>query len=302
MLLIVHGGAGVRKPGKKALNKLSESLSNGYGLLSEGGSALDAVIKTISILEDSGLFNAGAGGNLQLDGIRRLDASLMEGESLEAGSVIGLEGIRNPIRMARIIMDLPHVTLTDAGARRIAVAENLSPLAGTDERSLKRLENIKKKERSIVSVYERYFSTVGAVALDIHGNIAAGSSTGGIPAMLPGRVGDTPVIGAGIYADKSCGAVSCTGKGESIIRRSLAKEICMNLKDMSPCRAAQVSLRRLSRIGGDAGVILTSNKGRFTIMHTTDYMASGYINEKGIVVKEGFDRLKTWCPDYQQNK
>lgn len=291
MLLVVHGGAGVRKPGKKALNKLSESLSKGYGILSDSGSALDAVIKAISILEDSGLFNAGAGGNLQLDGIRRLDASLMEGESLKAGSVIGLEGIRNPIRMARIIMDLPHVTLTDVGARRIAVAKNLSPLTETDERSLKKLDNIKKEEKSIATVYKRYFSTVGAVALDIHGNIAAGSSTGGIPAMLPGRVGDTPIIGAGIYAENSCGAVSCTGKGEAIIRLSLAKEICMNLRNMSPYRTARLSLRRLSRIGGDAGVILINHKGRFTIMHTTDYMASGYINKKGIVVKEGFRKI-----------
>jgi beta-aspartyl-peptidase (threonine type) len=291
MLLVVHGGAGVRKPGKKALNKLSESLSKGYGILSDSGSALDAVIKAISILEDSGLFNAGAGGNLQLDGIRRLDASLMEGESLKAGSVIGLEGIRNPIRMARIIMDLPHVTLTDVGARRIAVAKNLPPLTETDERSLKKLENIREREKSIATVYERYFSTVGAVALDIHGNIAAGSSTGGIPAMLPGRVGDTPVIGAGIYAENSCGAVSCTGKGEAIIRLSLAKEICMNLRNMSPYRTARLSLRRLSRIGGDAGVILINHKGRSTIMHTTDYMASGYINKEGIVVKEGFRRI-----------
>jgi len=285
MLLIVHGGAGNRRPTKNALKKLSESLSSGYEILSSEGTALDAVVKSITILEDSGIFNAGSGGNLQLDGVRRLDASLMDGRDLKTGSVIGIEGIKNPIKLARIIMDLPHVMLTNVGAKKIADAHNLEPLPKPDRDSLEILKKIKKKEKEMVSIYKEYFSTVGAVALDKYGNLAAGSSTGGIAAMLPGRVGDTPLIGAGVYAENSLGAVSCTGKGEYIIRLSLAKEICMNLKRMSPLMAARLSLKRLSKIGGRAGVIVINKKGQFTILHSTRYMASGYASEKGIVMK-----------------
>lgn len=285
MLLIVHGGAGERKPTKNALKKLSESLSSGYEILKNKGTAIDAVVISITVLEDSGIFNAGSGGNLQFDGIRRLDASIMDGKDLKTGSVIGVEGIKNPIKIARIIMDTPHVMMTDIGARRIAYAHKLDPLPEPDEYSLMKLEKIKRKEKEIVRIYKDYFSTVGAVAIDRYGNLAAGSSTGGITAMLPGRVGDTPIIGAGTYAENSLGAVACTGKGEFIIRLSLAKEICMNLKKMSPLKAAQFSLKRLSKIGGKAGVIVINKNGQFTILHSTKYMASGYASEKRILVK-----------------
>jgi beta-aspartyl-peptidase (threonine type) len=285
MLLIVHGGAGSLKPQKKVLKKLSESLSSGRRILIEGGTAIDAVIETIKILEDSGTFNAGLGGNFQLDGIRRLDASVMEGRFLRAGSVIGLEGIRNPIVTALFIMDMPHVMLTHQGAKRIANAEKIAVLSPSDKKAFARLKKAKKKEKVFMKVYQQYFSTVGAVALDKYGDLSAGASTGGIPIMFPGRVGDTPVIGAGIYADNSFGAISCTGMGEYIIRLSLAKEICMNMGSMSPYKATAFSLRRLQKIGGDGGVILINGQGRFTIAHTTKYMPSGYADKKGISVR-----------------
>jgi beta-aspartyl-peptidase (threonine type) len=291
MLLIVHGGAGERRPTKNALKKISESLSSGYEILSRDGTALDAVVSSIIILEDSGIFNAGSGGNLQLDGVRRLDASLMGGKDLKAGSVIGIEGIRNPIKLARIVMDLPNIMLTNTGARKIADVHNLEPLSEPDQESLNMLREIKKKETEIIHIYRKYFSTVGAVALDIYGNLAAGSSTGGMQAMLPGRVGDTPVIGAGVYAENSTGAVSCTGKGEYIIRLSMAKEICMNLQGMLPFTAARVSLKRILKISGTAGVIVINKKRQFTIAHTTKYLPSGYIDKKGIVVNEAFKRI-----------
>ena len=291
MILLVHGGAGPKRPGKKALKKLSESLTSGYRILSCGGTALDAVIESIKILEDSGLFNAGSGGNLQLDGVRRLDASLMEGSSLRTGSVIGLENVRNPILVARSIMDLPHVILTNIGAKRIARAEEIPALPSADKKAADRLQRTTQKEKTFMQLYKRYFSTVGAVALDGHGNLAAGASTGGITAMLPGRVGDTPIIGAGIYAENSLGAVSCTGIGEYIIRLSLSKEVCMNMNYMSPYKAASSSLKRLLEMGGGAGIILINKKGLFKIVHTTDYMASGYAGKKGIVVKEGFKKI-----------
>lgn len=293
MLLIVHGGAGNRKPARKALQRLSESLSDGYEVLRSGGSALEAVVVSITVLEDSGLFNAGAGGNIQLDGVRRLDASLMEGRYLKAGSVAGLEGIRNPITVSRKIMDLPHVMLTNIGARKIADALHLERLPERAKRSRERLKRIRKEEKAVVEIYDEYFSTVGAVALDGKGNLASGASTGGISAMLPGRVGDTPVIGAGTYAENILGAVSCTGRGESIMRLSLAKEICMTMKEMVPSLAAEVSLRRLLTIGGKGGVIVLNNKGQFTISHTTTYMASGYAKKGGITVKEGFKKIRT---------
>lgn len=286
ILLIVHGGAGGKRPTKSALKKLSEALLVGFDVLRNGGNAIDAVVESISILEDSGLFNAGIGGNLQFDGVRRLDASLMDGKDLGVGSIIGVEGVRNPIKLARIVMDLPHVIITNVGAKRIAEVHKLESLSEPDKDSLERLERIKKEAKEIVSIYRKYFSTVGAVSLDGYGNLAAGTSTGGILAMLPGRVGDTPVIGAGTYADNRLGAVSCTGTGEHIIRIALSKEICMNMKKMTPTQAVQYSLKRISKIGGEAGVIALNRKGKFAIIHTTRYMASGYANQKGIVVKE----------------
>jgi beta-aspartyl-peptidase (threonine type) len=289
MILLIHGGAGNRKPSKAALSKLSDALSSGFDILGNGGSALDAVTESIKILEDSGLFNAGVGGNLQFDGMRRLDASLMEGKYLKAGSVIGIEGIRNPILAAMHVMDLPNVILTNTGARRIAVAKGLALLPKPGSDSLRKLERIRKKEKTLNNLYKQFFSTVGAVALDRYGNLAAGASTGGTPAMLPGRVGDTPIIGAGTYAENSLGAVACTGTGEYIVRLAMAKEICMNLHEMSPRKASVISLKRLVRLGGQAGIICLNRKGKFVIMHTTRYMPSGYAVRGRIMVKEGFD-------------
>ena len=277
---------GLQRP---AMRKLSEALSSGFDILGNGGSALEAVTESIKILEDSGLFNAGVGGNLQFDGARRLDASLMEGKYLRAGSVIGIEGIRNPIIAAMHVMDLPHVILTNTGARRIAIAKGVARLPRPDSDSLRRLERIRKKEKTLMDLYKQFFSTVGAVALDRYGNLAAGASTGGTPATLPGRVGDTPIIGAGTYAENTLGAVACTGTGEYIVRLALAKEICMNLHEMSPRRASVASLRRLVGLGGQAGIICLNGKGKFVITHTTGYMPSGYAVRGRIVVKEGFD-------------
>lgn len=290
--MIVHGGAGSKRPSMKALEVLFDSLSAGYGILRTGGTALNAVVESIRILENSGLFNAGTGGNLQLDGVRRLDAALMEGEYLKAGSVVGLEGIRNPIEAARMMMEMPHVMMTNIGARRVALGHDLEPLPEPDRKILKRLREARKQEKGVAGIYKELFSTVGAVALDGDGNLAAGASTGGVRAMLPGRVGDTPVIGAGIYAENDLGAVSCTGMGESIIRLSLAKEISMNARKMPVSRAASFSLKRLLAIGGTGGVIVINGNGKSVLMHTTEFMASGYADKQGVVVREGFRRLK----------
>lgn len=288
--LLVHGGAGYKRPRKKSLKTVAESLAAGYTVLLNDGAALDAVVSAISIMEDSGIFNAGLGGVLQLDGIQRLDASVMEGRDLRAGAVAGLEGIRNPVQAARRVMDTSHVLLTNLGASRIAKGLALLPRPSRESRE--KLKKLLRKEKEISGLYRQYFSTVGAVALDAEGNLAAGTSTGGTYAMLPGRVGDSPVIGAGTYAENATGAVSCTGAGEYILRRALAKETCILMEGGTPASAAKKALKALLAIGGQAGVIALDRTGRFTIMHTTDYMGSGYAKGKRIQVQEGFKRVR----------
>jgi L-asparaginase / beta-aspartyl-peptidase len=238
-----------------------------------------AVEHTIRVLERSGLFNAGRGANLQLDGMRRMDASIMEGENLRAGAVASLERIVHPITAARLVMEeTDHVLL-------------VGPLAGKFARHF-------KLERHQLSGKPRRFSyevalgkaetsrkrhgTVGAVALDQTGTVAAGASTGGIDVMLPGRVGDTPIIGCGVYADNETGAVSMTGWGESIIRLAVAKEICDRLGEgKTPATVARLVLLKLvTRIKGTAGCLVLTPDGRFAIRHTTAHMAAGWWDGK----------------------
>jgi beta-aspartyl-peptidase (threonine type) len=253
---------------------LAEALAAGHDILRQGGPALLAVERTIGILEASGVFNAGRGSKRQLDGIQRMDASIMEGSELRAGAVASLEGFVHPITVARLVMEeTDHVLL-------------VGPMAGgfAGRFALERLAAGRVRRRS----YERLFTahggrrkghgTVGAVALDRSGVLAAGASTGGVDAMLPGRVGDTPLIGCGVYADNRSGAVSMTGQGESIIRLTVAKAICDRLAAGRTPRAAAASvLRRLvSRIEGAAGTLVMTRDARFAIAHVTPHMAAGW--------------------------
>ncbi len=283
-VLLVHGGAGYKQPRKASLNALAESLAKGYAILVNGGCSLDAVVTAITVMENSGMFNAGLGGALQLDGIQRFDASLMEGKEMKAGAVAGLEGFRNPIQAARRVMETPHVLMTDIGACRIA--RGLKRLPRPSKKLREKLKKLLQRNREVIRIYREYFSTVGAVALDVSGNLAAGTSTGGTYAMLPGRVGDSPIIGAGTYAENESGAVSCTGSGEHILRRSLAKETCLLMADGTPASAARSALKGLLRINGQAGLIALDRKGRIAIMHSTDYMASGYAKGMRIQVHQ----------------
>ncbi len=289
-IIVVHGGAGYKRPRKASLDVLAESLAAGYMILLNGGPSLDAVVAAITVMENSGMFNAGLGGVLQLDGVQRLDASLMEGSQLKAGAVAGLEGFRNPIRAARRVMDTTHVLMTNIGARRIA--QGLARLPQPSKESRERLKKLLRHEKEIVRLYRKYFSTVGAVALDGSGNLAAGTSTGGTYAMLPGRIGDSPIIGAGTYAENATAAVSCTGAGEYILRRALAKETCMLMAGRTPAVAARLALNALLRVHGQAGLIALSAKGRLAIMHTTEFMASGYAKGKRILVRERASQVR----------
>lgn len=259
---------------------LADALASGYAILQQDGPAILAVETTIGFLEQSGLFNAGRGSRRQLDGVQRMDASLMDGASLRAGAVASIEGFVHPITVARLVMEeTNHVLLVGPWASRFA-------------RHFK-LERQRSARTSRPFSYNRILSkrnmnskrhgTVGAVALDRSGTLAAGASTGGIDAMLPGRVGDTPLIGCGIYADNHAGAVSMTGLGEGIMRLAVAKMICERLATgKSPRPAAMMVLRQLvSRIGGAAGTLVMTADGRFAIAHVTAHMAAGWWGGSG---------------------
>lgn len=290
--MLAHAGAGRKKPGRAAMKGLVKAVEAGYAALASGAAALDAVVLTVARMESSGLFNAGRGGNLQLDGVRRLDASVMEGRGLEAGAIIGLEGFVNPVLLARAAMDMDHKVLTDVGGRRIAEAEGLTRLGPPDEKALRRLWKAVEAGGPALELYEKYFSTVGAAALGRDGTVAAASSTGGIFAMLPGRVGDTPLIGAGVYADDSLGAVACTGRGEDILRLCLAKEVCMRMKGKSAGEAARSSLARAASMGFLAGLIALDRKGRWSVAHTTAYMPAAVASDEGVESGDSFDMIR----------
>jgi beta-aspartyl-peptidase (threonine type) len=267
---------------------LRAALRVGYHLLDRGDSALTAVEQAIRVLEQSGLFNAGAGSRLQLDGVRRMDASIMEGDGLRAGAVASVEGIAHPIVAARLVMETTdHVLLVGPLATKFSRYFKLErhPLR-TIRRRLS--YDVVLTRKSLAG--ERH-GTVGAVARDRSGTVAAGASTGGIDRMLPGRVGDTPLIGCGVYADNQSGAVAMTGLGEGIIRMAVAKEICDRLADgKTPNAAARQVLKKLvARIQGAAGALVLAPDGRFTIRHSTPHMIAGYWSGHGVpVVKDSY--------------
>lgn len=275
---------------------LRAALRVGYHLLDRGVSALTAVEETIRVLEGSGLFNAGNGARLQLDGVRRMDASIMEGRGLHAGAVASVERVMHPITAARLVMDhTSHVLLVGQHATAFARHFKLGTQPQKPKGRRPPLSMTRLLERGSLRMYrtlsggglpmrERHGKeTVGAVARDRTGTVAAGASTGGIDVMLPGRVGDTPLIGCGIYADNQTGAVSMTGIGEGIIRMAVAKEICDRLaQGHTPTAAARSVLSKLvARIQGTAGALVLAADGRFTITHVTPRMAAGWWDGRG---------------------
>ncbi|MFZ3013513.1 MAG: isoaspartyl peptidase/L-asparaginase family protein [Nitrospira sp.] len=279
----MHGGAGPRAMTSPQGDCLCAALQVGYHLLDRGSSALVAVEQTIRVLERSGLFNAGTGAHLQLDGVRRMDASIMDGESLRAGAVASIEGIVHPITAAsRVMEETDHVLLVGPMATKFARHFKMErqPFSGKPRRF-----SYETALRKTAHSRDRH-GTVGAVALDRAGIVAAGASTGGIDRMLPGRVGDTPIIGCGVYADNETGAVSMTGLGEGIIRLTIAQAICDRLRQgKAPATAARLVLQKLvARIQGAAGCLVLTPDGRFTIRHSTPHMMAGYWAGRGIPV------------------
>ena len=291
--IVIHGGAGTLRRGDMTPDverayraKLEEALKAGHGVLKSGGSSLDAVEKAITILEDSPLFNAGKGAVFTAQGTNELDASIMDGETLNAGAVAGVKRTRNPIRLARLVMEKsPHVLLSGEGADAFAKGQGMEEAPAKYFYTDRRWKALQKKLKKTSPPRER--GTVGAVALDRNGHLAAGTSTGGLTGKQFGRIGDSPIIGAGTYADdRTCG-VSCTGHGEYFIRLAVAHRISalMAYEDLSVKEATErVVMKDLLDLGGRGGVIALTAKGDVAMSFNTAGMYRGYAGPDGKAV------------------
>ena len=298
--IAIHGGAGtilksnMTEDQEKAYReKLREAVMHGYNLLKQGVSGEQAVVETIQILETSPLFNAGIGAVYTFDGEHELDASIMHGKTKNAGAVAGVKTIRSPIEAARLVMnESAHVMLAGEGAQAFAKSHGLEPvdnrLFDTEARK-KALEKAKARMALSSTGYglqqgNERFGTVGAVVLDAEGNIVAGTSTGGMTAKRYGRIGDSPVIGAGTYADNSSCGVSATGHGEYFIRYNVAADICARMKyqGVSLAEAADSVINQvLVEAGGDGGVIAIDAEGNIAMPFNTSGMYRASVDTDG---------------------
>jgi beta-aspartyl-peptidase (threonine type) len=293
-VLAVHGGAGVidRRKMTPELERayraaLEQALDSGRKVLAANGSSLDAVIAAVTVFEDDPLFNAGRGAALTSDGTAELEAAVMDGASLRAGAVTLVTTVKNPVKLARLVMEhTPHVMLAGYGAEALARAHGLEivePRYFFTERRSEALQRLRGAERATVTEADKH-GTVGAVALDRAGNLAAATSTGGRTNKLGGRVGDTPLIGAGTYADNATAAVSCTGEGEYFIRTLAAYTVSalMELKGWTIERAAECVIgERLAKLGGTGGLIALDRHGTIAMPFSTPGLYRGYVTEDG---------------------
>jgi beta-aspartyl-peptidase (threonine type) len=292
--LAIHGGAGTldraqMTPERRAEYEaaLQQALDAGAKVLAEGGSAMDAVKAAIIPMEDSPLFNAGRGAVFTWEGTNELDSSIMDGRDRSAGAVAGVKTVKNPILLADMVRtSSPHVFLMGAGAEQFAVEKGFAvtpPEWFATEARRRALERMKAEQLSALDV-DHKFGTVGAVALDQQGNLAAGTSTGGMTGKRWGRVGDAPLIGAGTYADNRSCAVSATGWGEYFIRVGVAHEICARLRSGAPSAQAVADdvMADVAQLGGDGGVILVTPKGEALFSFNTSGMYRGRATSAGV--------------------
>lgn len=300
-MLVIHGGAGTitratMTPEVEAQyrQELAEALRTGHAILAKGGSSIDAVEATVRVMEDSPLFNAGKGAVFTHEGKNELDAAIMEGKEKRAGAVAGVTIIRNPITAARAVMEKSkHVMMTGRGAELFATTvglEIVDPSYFWTERRWKSLQKEllkeagEKPQAELLVEDEKKFGTVGAVAVDRDGNLAAATSTGGTTNKQFGRVGDAPIIGAGTYADNESCAVSATGHGEFFIRWTVAHDIAalVKYKGMSVADAAnEVIHKKLAPVKGEGGVIVLDTKGNFAMPFNSEGMYRGWIGADG---------------------
>jgi len=292
--IAIHGGAGTlsRKDMSSTQEAeyragLEEALNAGYAVLARGGSSLDAAVAAVRVLEDNPLFNAGRGAVLNRDGVAELDASLMDGRTLSAGAVSGLQHVKNPIDLARLIMEKsPHVMLVGAGAEEFAKTQGVEMVPNEYFRTPARQRQLERSLRGAVTRENELqaFGTVGAVALDLNGNLAAATSTGGMTGKRWGRVGDSPIIGAGTYANNQSCAVSATGHGEYFIRTVVAHDICAQVEYLKiPLAQAvdNVLNGKMQKLGGNGGVIAIDTRGEIVLEFNSEGMFRGVRTSQG---------------------
>jgi beta-aspartyl-peptidase (threonine type) len=260
--IIVHGGAKTIRLDRQAANREGclAAVAAGQAVLEAGGSAVDAVVAAITVLEDDPTFNAGYGSVLNAAGEVELDAALMDGATLDVGAVAALAGARNPIAVCKSLLREPAVLLVGEGA--LAYARDVGA-AICDPADLKADE----------IVADEACDTVGCVAFDTHGNLAAGTSTGGLSGVRPGRVGDSPIPGAGLYAENGVGGVSFSGEGESILRLALAGRLMHELATTDASGAARAAIALMPRVGGEAGCIVLGPRGEPAFAHNSGHFA-----------------------------
>ena len=304
-VLVAHSGAGDYSKTPPAMIEarraaMVKAIQSGYAILSHGGSSLDAVEATIRVMEDAGLFDAGRGAYYDRDGIPELDASIMEGQTLAAGSVASVKHIANPIHLARLVMEkTPHVMLVGDGAERFAQSQGVelvSPFYFYDQRIWEMYQRAKsedEKKKTSELLRDQEHGTVGVVALDESGNLAAGTSTGGTALKMPGRVGDSPIIGAGTYANnQSCG-VSGTGVGEFYIRNIVAADICERVRYLHVSleqAANDVVMKELVEQQGEGGIIALDPHGNVVTTFNTNGMMTGTVRADGKITLKGWSK------------
>ena len=291
--IVVHGGAGFwRSAIGPARIGVQRAASEGSRVLVNGGSALDAVEAAVRVMEDDTIFNAGTGSALTCLGTVEMDAAIMDGRELSAGAVALVRRVKNPIRLARIVMEnTDHVLLAGASAERLAKSFRLpstNPITARRRQALARIRKAAgrgrvpwlKKNRALLHEHPALLGhdTVGAVAVDAAGNFASASSTGGMAMKLPGRIGDTPLIGSGLYSDNRAGAATVTGWGEIAVKLGLSRTMCLMMEGgMSATKAAEKCVRMASsRLHGHAGIIAIDCAGGIAAVHNTAYMPWAY--------------------------
>jgi len=302
-VLVAHGGAGsyagmTPEMIEARRGAMIEAIRKGYGILAGGGSSLDAVEATIRVMEDSGLFDSGRGGYYTREGLPELDAAIMDGRTLAAGSVGSVKHIANPIHLARLVMEkTPHVLLVGVGAEEFAKSQGIelvSPYYFYNEREWHRFEKAKAAEKKVAGLKgDDEHGTVGVVALDQAGNLAAGTSTGGTVLKMPGRVGDSPIIGAGTYANNESCAVSGTGVGEYFMRNVVAADICERVRYLRVTleqAADDVVMNELVEQHGEGGVIALTRQGDVATPFNTGGMMNGTVRADGKIVMKGWSK------------
>ena len=290
--LIVHGGAGDIPLSDHADCMAGTSLAahTAWQLLEAGASALHAVEAAVRILEDDPIFDSGRGSFLNAEGEIELDAIIMDGESLDMGAVISVQGIANPITLARLVMtDTPHKILAGLGARAFAQQKGIPFVTSADLTTPQTLAEYlawkKAQAKSIAAPLVAGKGTCGAVARDVNGHVAAATSTGGKPFKLPGRVGDSPLVGSGAYADDRSGAASATGDGEYIMRVVLSKTATDAIeRGLNAQAAADYAIQVLvNRVKGEGGLILVDHNGQVGFAHSTAYISVAWVTADGVI-------------------